>query len=61
MNEAKDNPKSKKKRFRIQINGKFNSIVVLMKINKKTSLQQFVRLSETEIQDLLHTSQVNLG
>jgi hypothetical protein len=31
-----------------------------MKINEKTSLQQFLRLSEAEIQAILHPAQENL-
>jgi hypothetical protein len=41
----------KDKELRKQINGKFNNIVLLMKINKKMSLEQFLPLSEAEIQD----------
>jgi hypothetical protein len=32
-----------------------------MKISKKIPLQQFLPLSEAEIQGLLHSAQVNLG
>jgi hypothetical protein len=34
---------------------------MLMKINKKISLQQFLPLSEAEIQGLLHPAEANLG
>jgi hypothetical protein len=35
--------------------------VMLMKINKKISLQQFIPLSETEMQGVLHPGQASLG
>jgi hypothetical protein len=35
--------------------------VVLMKINKKISLQELLPLSEAEIQGLLYPAQANLG
>jgi hypothetical protein len=35
--------------------------VVLMKIHKKISLQQFLPFSETEFRGLLHPAQANLG
>jgi hypothetical protein len=34
---------------------------MLMKINKKKSLQQFLPLSKAEIQGLLHPAESNLG
>jgi hypothetical protein len=34
---------------------------VVIKMNKKLSLQQFLPLSEVEIHGLLHPAQVNLG
>jgi hypothetical protein len=35
--------------------------VMLMKINKKISLQEFLPRSEAEIQGLLHSAEANLG
>jgi hypothetical protein len=34
---------------------------MLMKINKKVSLQQSLPVSEAEMQDVLHSAQANLG
>jgi hypothetical protein len=37
------------------------NLIMLMKINKKLFLQQFLPLSEAEIQGLLRPAQTNLG
>jgi hypothetical protein len=52
INEAKGSPKRQNK-LKEQINGKFNNISSADK-NKKISLQQFLPLSEAEVQGLLH-------
>jgi hypothetical protein len=61
INEAKVSPKRKQKKNRKQTNGKCNNIGSARENKKKISLQQFFRLSETEIQGLVHPAQANLG
>jgi hypothetical protein len=58
-NIAKDSHKRQK--LTKQINKKCNNIGSADENKEKISLQQFVPLSETEIQDLLHPAQFNFG
>jgi hypothetical protein len=59
---TKNNVALKDKEHIEQINGKFNNIGRLIKVNKNISLQQFLttRMSEAEIQGLLGSAQASL-
>jgi hypothetical protein len=60
INEAKDNDERQKNLKKIS--GKFNNISSAdEKEYKEIILQQFLPISEAEIQGLLHPAQANLG